>query len=68
MKCSVCGAELKEGALYCEACGAEVRIVPDYNPLDEVLTAHVRGEIEGRFDDEPEERERVRRTTPASGK
>ena len=48
MKCSVCGAEIKEGALYCDACGAEVRIVPDYSPLDEVLTAHVRGEIEGR--------------------
>ena len=48
MKCSVCGAEIKEGALYCDACGAEVQIVPDYSPLDEVLTAHVRGEIEGR--------------------
>lgn len=48
MKCSVCGAEIKEGALYCDVCGATVQIVPDYSPLDEVLTAHVRGEIEGR--------------------
>lgn len=48
MKCSVCGAEIKEGALYCDVCGAVVQIVPDYSPLDEVLTAHVRGEIEGR--------------------
>lgn len=48
MKCSVCGAEIKEGALYCDVCGASVQIVPDYSPLDEVLTAHVRGEIEGR--------------------
>lgn len=48
MKCSVCGAEIKEGALYCDVCGAAVQIVPDYSPLDEVLTAHVRGEIEGR--------------------
>ena len=50
MKCSECGAEIREGALYCDVCGAEVRIVPDYSPLDEVLTAHVRGEINGRIE------------------
>lgn len=48
MRCSECGANIREGSLYCDACGAEVRIVPDYSSLDEVLTAHVRGEIEGR--------------------
>lgn len=32
MKCGNCGAELKEGHLYCEVCGYEVRIVPDFEP------------------------------------
>lgn len=35
MKCSFCGADLKEHTLYCESCGKEVRMVPDYNMYDE---------------------------------
>lgn len=32
MKCPKCGYELTEGKLYCENCGEEIRIVPDYEP------------------------------------
>ncbi len=32
MKCPGCGAEIKEGFLYCSVCGEEIRIVPDYEP------------------------------------
>lgn len=32
MKCTNCGCELEEGHLYCEACGQEIRIVPDFDP------------------------------------
>ena len=32
MKCSKCGCELTEGHLYCDKCGEEIRIVPDYEP------------------------------------
>lgn len=32
MKCSKCGCELKEGHLYCDNCGEEIRIVPDFEP------------------------------------
>lgn len=32
MKCPNCGKELKEGYLYCEKCGEEIRIVPDFEP------------------------------------
>ena len=32
MKCPKCGAELKQGYLYCEKCGEEIRIVPDFEP------------------------------------
>lgn len=37
MKCPNCGKELKAGQLYCENCGYEIQIVPDYDPLDELL-------------------------------
>ena len=32
MKCPNCGEELGEGYLYCEKCGEEIRIVPDFEP------------------------------------
>ena len=33
--------------VVCPECGAEVQIVPDYNPLDDVLAREVRGSVEG---------------------
>lgn len=43
MKCLKCGAELQEGTLYCEKCGEDVHIVPDFEPevesqIDETMT------------------------------
>lgn len=43
MKCTKCGKELKEGQLYCEECGAEIQIVPVFEPefeheINETLT------------------------------
>lgn len=43
MKCLKCGAELPEGKLYCEKCGEDVHIVPDFEPevesqIDETMT------------------------------
>lgn len=32
MKCPNCGAQMKEGSLYCEQCGEDIHIVPDYEP------------------------------------
>ncbi len=32
MKCPNCGAEMKEGVLYCETCGQDIHIVPDFEP------------------------------------
>ncbi|NLL76766.1 MAG: hypothetical protein GX235_05915 [Clostridiales bacterium] len=32
MKCPKCGYELAEGHLYCDSCGEEIRIVPDFEP------------------------------------
>lgn len=42
MKCTNCGYEIPSGMLYCKRCGEEVRIVPDYNPLDDMLTTQIR--------------------------
>lgn len=32
MKCPNCGAEMPEGSLYCEQCGEDIHIVPDFEP------------------------------------
>lgn len=32
MKCPNCGADMKEGYLYCEHCGEDIHIVPDFEP------------------------------------
>lgn len=35
MKCVKCGAELKEGCIYCSVCGNEAKIGPDYSVLED---------------------------------
>jgi len=35
MKCVKCGAELKQGCLYCSVCGHESQILPDYSVLED---------------------------------
>lgn len=52
MVCPKCGCELKEGHLYCDTCGMEIQIVPDFEPeiensITETLST-VAEEIEGR--------------------
>lgn len=47
MRCTHCGANIPDDQMICPECGAEVQIVPDYNPLDDVLTREVRGSVEG---------------------
>ena len=32
MKCPACGAKMKDGQMYCEACGCEIQIVPEFEP------------------------------------
>ena len=63
MKCANCGATIPEDRLSCEFCGKELQIVPDYNPLDEVLAAQVKGAIRdtGEFGWDDQEEEQIRR-------
>ena len=39
MKCPRCGSEIKDGRLFCEKCGEEIRIVQDFEP--EKLSHHI---------------------------
>ena len=39
MKCQKCGATLLAGHLYCDVCGAEYQIVPDFEPELEISMA-----------------------------
>ncbi len=32
MKCPNCGSDIPEGSLYCEQCGKDIHIVPDFEP------------------------------------
>lgn len=45
MRCKYCGTGIESESLYCPKCGREVQIVPDYNPLDDVLAAQVKGSM-----------------------
>lgn len=43
MNCPKCGAKMEQGKLYCQICGEEIKIVPDFEPeiensIHEILT------------------------------
>ena len=47
MKCPNCGEEMADDALYCEHCGEDIHIVPDFEPeLDENLQQIISGIVE----------------------
>lgn len=46
MRCTHCGALIPDDQMVCPECGTEVQIVPDYNPLDDVLSREVKGSVE----------------------
>ncbi|MDD6491979.1 MAG: chitobiase/beta-hexosaminidase C-terminal domain-containing protein [Firmicutes bacterium] len=54
MKCPNCGCELVYGHLYCDQCGMEIQIVPDFEPeIENSITetlSNVAEEIEGKTD------------------
>lgn len=45
MKCTNCGADIPDGMMICPDCRIEVQMVPDYNPLDDVLASEVKGSV-----------------------
>ena len=59
MKCPNCGAEMADGALYCEHCGEDIHIVPDFDPeLEQDIELTISGmleDIDGQEEHEEEE-------------
>ncbi|MFI3172701.1 MAG: chitobiase/beta-hexosaminidase C-terminal domain-containing protein [Eubacteriales bacterium] len=45
MKCTQCGATLQDDSIRCNYCGNVLQMVPDYNPLEEVIEEEVRSAI-----------------------
>ncbi|MFV0364462.1 MAG: chitobiase/beta-hexosaminidase C-terminal domain-containing protein [Suipraeoptans sp.] len=45
MKCKYCGTAVSPKEIYCKNCGREIRIVPDYNPIDDVLAAEIKDSL-----------------------
>ncbi len=61
MVCPKCGCEWKDGHLYCDSCGMELQIVPDFEPeiensITETLST-VAEEIEGSDSAKPQAEE-----------
>lgn len=47
MKCTKCGSEIKDGQLFCDVCGEEVRIVPDFDvTIDDKLKLSLTGVLD----------------------
>lgn len=51
MNCQKCGASLPPGCLYCEECGNEYQIVPDFEPEIENSMAESLSDVIGSIDD-----------------
>ena len=62
MKCPNCGNELEPGKVYCDHCGHEIQIVPDYDPLDEMLIGQEETE-----EKKPENSQALEKPGPLSG-
>ena len=56
MKCPNCGAEMPVGSLYCEQCGEDIHIVPDFEPEVEF---NIQQTINGIAEDINEDRELI---------
>lgn len=53
MKCERCGATLPENSIRCVYCGATLQMVPDYNPLGDVIEDEVRNALQNDAADIP---------------
>ena len=60
MKCPNCGEELIEGYLYCEKCGEEIRIVPDFEPeIENSIIETLSAVVEEMIPDNEQEKDEV---------
>lgn len=55
MNCPNCGSTIKEGSLYCEHCGEDIHIVPDFEPeLEFNIEQTISGIVQEINQEEPE--------------
>lgn len=65
MKCPKCGREMPEGSLYCEHCGEDIHIVPDFEPeLERSIEQNINNMLEQLYEKDetleiPKELEKV---------
>ena len=60
MKCPNCGEGMPEGALYCECCGEDIHIVPDFEPeLERNMEQTISGILEELHEEMPGSQENV---------
>lgn len=58
MKCPNCGEEMADGTLYCEHCGEDIHIVPDFEPeLEHNIQQIISGIMDELEEPQPEETE-----------
>ena len=57
MKCQKCGAQMVPGHLYCDICGAEYQIVPDFEPEIENSIAKSMSEVSEIIEEDKQEKE-----------
>lgn len=63
MICKQCGAEVPEGSVYCNTCGAEIQIVPEYSILEnDILDSYIGVEL--RMPEESEEPKKKKKHAP----
>lgn len=56
MKCPKCGTEIKDDNLYCEKCGEEIHIVPDFEPeIEYSMRQTLSGIVEDVLEEVPKE-------------
>ena len=56
MVCPECGREIPEGHLYCDTCGTEVQIVPDFEPeVENSITESLSGVAESLTEEKEDE-------------
>ncbi len=69
MVCDKCGAEVPAGSIYCNVCGSEIQIVPEYNILEnDILDSYIGIELRMPEPEPEEKKQKKKRFVNYSGR